>query len=120
MPVRALRGATTVETNDRKEILEATEELLRAIVATNDLTPDQVISALFTATDDLNAVYPAEAARQLGWQQASLLCVQEMKVADSLPMCLRVLVHIESSRAQGEMEHCYLRGAQELRPDWAN
>lgn len=117
MPVYALRGATTVSSNDRAAILDATEELLSALVEANKLTPDQVISALFTATDDLDTAYPAEAARKLGWQQASLLCLQEMNVPGSLPMCLRVLIHVETDRSQPDMHHCYLRGAQDLRPD---
>lgn len=117
MPVQALRGATTVTANTRKSILEATEELLAALVEANQLAPDQVISALFTATEDLDAAYPAEAARRMGWRRASLLCVQEMKVQASLPLCLRVLVHIETDRPRSAMQHCYLRAAEGLRPD---
>ncbi len=93
--------------------------MLEALAQANGITPEKVISAVFTATPDLDAAYPAEAARGLGWRRAGLLCTQEMAVAGSLPMCLRVLVLWESEVSQREVRHCYLRGAANLRPDLA-
>ncbi len=117
MSVRALRGAITVPQNSREAILTAAEQLLRALVEANGLEPPAVVSAVFSTTPDLDQAYPAEAARKLGWTQAALLCLQEMQVAGSLPMCLRVLVLWETDRSQAEMRHCYLGKARVLRPD---
>ena len=117
MSVRSLRGATTVSDNTADAMLEATGELLQTLVSRNGLRPEAVISALFTATRDLTAAYPAEAARRLGWNEAGLLCVQEMAVEGSLPACIRVLVLWETDKPQSEMQHSYLRGASGLRPD---
>ncbi len=119
MSIRAARGATTVPENTRTAILQAAREMLEAIAEANHITPEKVISAVFTATPDLDAAYPAEAARGLGWRRAGLLCIQEMAVAGSLPMCLRVMVLWESERPQDRVRHCYLRGASNLRPDLA-
>ena len=117
MPIRALRGAITVTEDTRAAILSATDELLTALIEANTIQTETVISAVFTATPDLTAAYPAEAARALGWTQAGLLCLSEMPVKGSLPRCIRVLVYVESSRPQAEMRHQYLRGASNLRPD---
>jgi chorismate mutase len=117
MSIRSLRGAITVPENSRQAIRAATTELLQALIDSNGLQAEQVVSAVFSATPDLNAAYPAEAARALGWTRAGLMCVQEMRVDGSLSMCLRVLVLLETDRGQREMVHCYLRGAQNLRPD---
>ena len=118
MPVcRGLRGATTVPENQADAILEATAELLRALVERNDLQEADVASVLFTATPDLDAAYPAVAARQLGWTQTALLCVQEMAVRGSLPRCIRVLIHWNTDRPQEQLHHVYLREARKLRPD---
>ena len=117
MPVRSLRGAITTPDNTRDAILEATTELLVVLIAANDLSTADVISAVFSATPDLDAAYPAEAARALGWTQAGLMCLQEMHVPGSLARCLRVMVLVSTHREQGEMVHCYLRGAESLRPD---
>jgi chorismate mutase len=114
---RGLRGATTVSKNEADAILEATAELLEALVAANDLDEADVASVLFTATPDLDAVYPAVAARQLGWTETALLCVQEMAVQGSLPRCIRVLVHWNTDLAQDQLHHVYLREARKLRPD---
>ncbi len=117
MPTRALRGAITVEADTRAAILEAARELLEALIAANDLAPEHVISAIFTATPDLTAAHPAPAARELGWTRAGLMCVQEMSIPAGLPRCLRVLIHCESALPQSAMRHRYLRAAAALRPD---
>jgi len=115
--VRSLRGATTVPEDTPEAILAATGELLQALIDRNGITPETVISAIFSATDDLTSAYPAEKAREMGWTRAGLMCVQEMNVAGSLRGCLRVLVLWESDKPQAEVQHCYLRGAAGLRPD---
>ena len=119
MPVCALRGAITVTDNTREVILEATNEMLNDLMVRNGISNEKVISAWFTATPDLDAAPPAAAARELGWTQAALLCVQEMPVMGSLPMCIRVLILWDTEKAQAEMKHSYLRGAVVLRPDLA-
>jgi chorismate mutase len=116
---RGLRGATTVPKNEADAILEATTELLEALVDANDLQEADVASVLFTATPDLDAAYPAVAARQLGWTETALLCVQEMAVSGSLPRCIRVLIHWNTARSQDQLHHVYLREAKKLRPDRA-
>jgi len=113
---RGIRGATTVEANDPRALLGATRELIERIVAANGLGTEDVVSAIFTATADLDAAYPAQAAREAGWQQVPLLCTQEMNVAGSLPQCVRVLVF---ARIDRPVRHIYLREARRLRPDWA-
>jgi len=118
MPTRSLRGAITVSENTRQAILDATTEMLKALVESNALSSNEVISAVFSATADLDAAYPAEAARALGWTQAGLMCLQEMKVAGSLDRCVRVLILVESRQEQAGMVHCYLRGASTLRPEF--
>ena len=117
MPVCALRGAITVEKNTREAIYAATREMLQDLSVRNELAKGKIVSAWFTATPDLDAAYPAAAARELGWTEAALLCVQEMPVEGSLPMCVRVLVLHDSEKDQSEMRHSYLRGAAVLRPD---
>ena len=116
---RGLRGATTVPKNEADAILQATTELLGALVDANDLQEADVASVVFTATPDLDAAYPAVAARRLGWTETALLCVQEMAVRGSLPRCIRVLIHWNTDRAQDQLQHVYLREAKKLRPDWA-
>jgi chorismate mutase len=114
---RGLRGATTVEENGSQAILDATIELLQALIHSNDLRPEDVASAIFTVTTDLDAAYPARAARELGWTDVALMCATEVPVPDSLPRCIRVLIHCNTTRAQNDMKHIYLRGATVLRPD---
>ncbi|MBN1641532.1 MAG: chorismate mutase [Anaerolineae bacterium] len=116
---RGIRGATTVAANDVDEILDATEELLRQIIAANGVREADVASAIFTATRDLDAVYPAVAARRLGWTHTTLLCVQEMAVPGSLARCIRVLIHWNTERSIDQIRHVYLREARQLRPDLA-
>jgi chorismate mutase len=119
MACRGLRGATTVEANSAAAILAATRELLTRIVEANQLSPEDVASAVFTVTADLTAAFPARAARELGWDRVALLDAQEIPVPGSLPMCIRVLVHCNTERAQSEMQHVYLRGASMLRPEFS-
>ena len=112
-----VRGATTVADNSRAAILEATSGLLTEIITVNHITLEDVAGAIFTATPDLDAAYPAAAARELGWTQTPLLCMQEMQVVGSLKRCIRVLIHWNTEQTPGEIQHVYLRGAQALRPD---
>ena len=118
MLCRGIRGASTVEANSREAILEATAELLAAMVKANGIKPEDVVSAFFTTTPDLNAEFPALAARGLGWNDVPLLCGHEMAVPGSLPMCLRILVHVNTDKRTDQIVHVYLRGARVLRPDF--
>ena len=117
---RGVRGATTVENNDREEILEATRELLYILIRTNGIHPDDVASAWFTTTTDLNTTYPALAARQLGWYDVALLCSHELEIVDGLPMCVRVLIHWNTRKTPQDIHHVYLRDAIKLRKDRGN
>ena len=119
MACRGVRGATTVETNSAGAILAATRDLLSNMLEANGLSQEDVASALFTVTPDLTAVFPAQAARELGWRHVALLDAQEIAVPGSLPRCVRVLVHCNTEKSQAEMRHIYLRGAVLLRPDLA-
>lgn len=114
---RGVRGATTVVENDSREILAATRELLAMMIRLNGIESEDVASAVFTTTPDLNAVFPATAARQLGWMSVPLLCGHEMGVPDSLSRCVRILLHWNTDRSQGEIHHVYLKEAVQLRPD---
>lgn len=118
MPTRGVRGATTVKANTREAILEATTELLTAMVEANRIQPDDVASAFFTTSPDLNAEFPALAARQMGWTDVALLCGHEMAVPGALQMCLRILVHVNTEKKASELVHVYLHGARVLRPDF--
>ena len=118
MPLRGVRGATTVESNTREAILEAAKELLGEIIAQNDVRREDDASAWFTTTTDLDAEFPAVTARNdFGWTSAALMCAHEMDVPGSLRMCLRILLHVNTERTQDEVHHVYLRGAERLRPD---
>lgn len=117
MPVRGIRGATTVRANTRDDILDAARELLEAMVKANDIQGEDVASAWFTTTPDLNAEFPAVAARQMGWTYVPLMCGHEMTVPGSLPMCLRVLMHVNTDVSPHDIHHVYIRGASALRPD---
>jgi chorismate mutase len=116
--LRALRGAITVEANDAKAILGATEELLRAMLDRNALQHDDIVSCLFTCTPDLNAEFPAVAARQIGMSDVPLMCAQEMDVYGQLPHVIRVMMHAYADPDR-EPEHVYLRDATKLRLDLA-
>ena len=117
MPCRGVRGATTIDRNEREDILVATRQLLALMVRTNGIEPRDVASAFFTTTSDVNAEFPALAARQLGWLDVPLLCGHEMSIPGSLPMCIRVMLHWNTDKRQQEIEHIYLRDAKRLRPD---
>jgi chorismate mutase len=117
--VRGIRGAVTVDRDEFDEILDATEEMLREIVAANDLRAEDIASALFTVTPDLHAGFPAAAARRIGWTLVPLLNFTEIDVRGGLPRCIRVLIHVNTDRTQEEIVHVYLREAQSLRPDLA-
>ncbi len=120
MSVRGIRGATTVEENEQKAILAATRELITAILQANPtLRKEEIASVLFTVTDDLNAAYPALAARQLGWQDVPLMCGREIPVPEGLPRCIRILLHWNTDLPQHQIHHIYLREATRLRPEWA-
>ncbi|MFL5825692.1 MAG: chorismate mutase [Thermoleophilaceae bacterium] len=118
MRLTALRGATTVEHNDADAILEATEELVREVMARNSLDPDQMVSCIFTCTNDLNAEFPAVAARRIGLNQVPLLCAREIDVPGALPRVIRLLLHTYAD-PQSEAQHVYLREAVSLRADLA-
>ena len=117
MPMRGIRGATTVDTNTRDAILTATRELLVSISEANRLHPDDVASVIFTTSRDLNAAYPAAAAREMDWNHVALLCTHEMDVAHGLKRCIRILIHWNTSVSQDDVKHVYIKGAAVLRPD---
>lgn len=117
MAVRALRGAIQVDGDSREEILEGTAELVTSVLDRNELTADDVISIVFTATPDLTAEFPAYAARLLGLTDVPLLCASEIAVPGALPRTLRLLAHVETERSRAELRHVYLRGAAALRSD---
>ena len=118
--VRALRGAITVPGNDRDEIVTATTELLDALISRNRVHGDDLVSMIFTATPDLDAEFPALAARRLGLAHVPLLCSVELDVRGAMPRCVRVLVHLYTDLGPGELQHAYLRDARELRTDLAD
>ncbi|NLK21747.1 MAG: chorismate mutase [Epulopiscium sp.] len=117
MSIGAIRGAITIEENTREEILGNTVILLKEIISKNNINIDDIISITFTATNDIDAAYPAVAARNLNITHAALLCFQEMNVMGSLRMCIRVMLQIKTVKSQQEMKHIYLKRASSLRPD---
>ncbi|MEX2374022.1 MAG: chorismate mutase [Dehalococcoidia bacterium] len=117
MLVRGIRGATTVESNTREDVLAAARELLDEVVRQNDIDPDLVASIIFSATADISAEFPAVAAREAGYTQVALECLTEMNVPGSLPKCLRILMHVNTERPLSEIKHVYLHGARVLRRD---
>src|SRR5262245_15968935 len=116
---RSIRGATTAAANTREAILEATRDMLARLIAANDLRPEDIASAIFSTTPDLNAEFPAVAAREMGWLDTALFCTHEMAVPGSLPRCIRVLVHWNTTRRADEIVHVYVREASTLRPERA-
>jgi len=116
---RGIRGATTVEEDTREAVLSATRELLIQMIEANDIHPDDVASVIFTTTPDLTSEYPALAARQLGWHDVALLCAHEMAVPYGLKRCIRVLLHWNTDKLASEIQHIYIKGAVNLRPDRA-
>ena len=114
---RGVRGATTVEANTREAILKGTRQLLALIIRRNEIDPTDVASAVFTVTKDLNAEFPALAARQLGWLDVPLLCGYEVEVPGSLNLCVRIMLHWNTTKSQKEIHHVYIHDAVSLRPD---
>jgi chorismate mutase len=119
MSVRGVRGATTVEANEAGQIITATRLLLQEMAARNRMAVEDVAAIFFTVTDDLDAAFPARAARELGWVQAPLLDACEVPVPGSLPRCIRVLLLWNTERPQGDVVHVYQGEAVKLRPDLA-
>ncbi len=117
MILRGVRGATRVTQNDAREILEATRELLQKMIDLNGIEEEMVASVLFTTTPDLNAVYPAQAARELGWHRVALMGFQEIQVPNGMNFCIRVLIHWTTERPLDEIKHVYMKDTMKLRPD---
>lgn len=117
MMIRGIRGATTVHANDAAEALAATEELLRELITANGIVEEEVASVFFTTTPDLTAVFPAQAARNLGWTRVALMGSQEANIDDGLPYCIRILIHWNTDKSLDEIQHVYQRSAVRLRPD---
>lgn len=115
--VRALRGATTVDEDSKELITERVVELLQAMVAQNAVDHDDLISVWFTATSDIHAMFPAAAARTVGFGDVPLLCAQELDIEGATPRCIRVLAHLNTTRSNAELHHVYLHGARALRDD---
>lgn len=117
MLVRGVRGATTVENNTRDEILTATRQLFALMIRLNGIEPEMAASAMFSVTTDLNAEFPALAARQLGWLEVPLLCTYEIDVPGSLRKCIRILINWNTEKSQHDIKHVYIKDAVRLRPD---
>lgn len=115
--VRALRGATTVASDTKEQVFERTNELLAELFRRNEVAHDDLISVLFTVTDDICSCFPAAAAREIGLGDVPLMCAQEIPVVGSTPLCIRVMVHLESEKSRAELRHVYLEGASGLRDD---
>ncbi len=117
MSLRGIRGATTAHANTADAIREATRELLQALVRANNLNPEDIASIYFTVTGDLNAAFPASAARSLGWSHVPLLDAQAPPILNDLPLCIRVLIHWNTDKPAADIQHIYLNAAAQLRPD---
>jgi chorismate mutase len=115
---RGIRGATTAAANTAEDILEATQELVTALIDLNGITSDDIASAIFTTTTDLTAMFPAMAARSFGWTDVPMMCAHEMAVPGALTKAVRVLVHVNTTKSPSEVRHVYLKGARQLRPEW--
>jgi chorismate mutase len=115
--VRALRGATTVDADTPEQITERVTTLLKEMWARNDVDHDDLISILFTATEDITSIFPATAARAIGLGDVPLICAREIPVPGSMPLCVRVLVHLETDKSRSELHHVYLEQARSLRDD---
>ena len=114
---RGVRGATTADSNSSEAILQASRQLLALMIRQNDIDPADVASAIFTVTRDLDAEFPALAARQLGWMNTALMCCYEVSVPDSLPQCIRILLHWNTDKKADDITHVYIKEAARLRPD---
>jgi chorismate mutase len=115
--VRAVRGATTVDTDASAAITERVVDLLQQILDRNGLVEDDIISILFTATEDITSTFPATAARSMGLGAVPLICARELSITGSVPRCIRVMLHVTTERPRNEIHHVYLEGAQGLRDD---
>ena len=115
--VRGLRGATTVDVDSPEQVTERSQELMRTLMGRNELVEDDIVSALFTATGDVTSVFPATAVREIGFGAVPLLCAAEIAVPGAMPLCIRVLLHVYTTRSRDEIHHVYLHGAQGLRDD---
>lgn len=115
--VRALRGATTLDVDERAHLFERTQELIAGVFARNELTEDDLISIIFTATDDVRSAYPAEAAREAGITHVPLLCTRELDIEGGIDRCIRILIHAYTPRTAHELRHVYLHEARQLRTD---
>ena len=115
--MRALRGATTLDADTEEQLNERVQALLREMLARNGVDHDDLISIVFTATDDLHSMFPAAAARAIGLGDVPLLCARELDIDGSKPLCVRVLMHLSSDRSRRELHHVYLEGARDLRDD---
>jgi chorismate mutase len=115
--VRGLRGATTVDTDTADQVTERSQELMHEILTRNELVEDDIVSALFTTTADVTSIFPATAIREIGFGAVPLLCAAEIPVPDSMPLCIRVLLHVYTAKGRDEIHHVYLHGAQGLRDD---
>lgn len=113
----AIRGATTTSKNTSDDILNATEELILKIEKLNKIKKEEVISIIFSCTEDLDQAYPAKAARKLGYTNTGLMCFNEMNVNDGLKKCIRIMIYCNSKREQKDVKHVYLKNAKNLRPD---
>jgi chorismate mutase len=112
-----IRGATTIEIDDEKEIMKNTIDLLKEIISANDLSNDKVTAVFFSSTKDISAAYPAKAARHMGFTDVPLMCFQEMHVEGSLQKCIRLCVFYDGEMAKKDLRHIYLNNAKQLRPD---
>jgi chorismate mutase len=117
--IRAVRGAVQVDVDEREEVLARTRDLVSEVIRANDLTLDDFISVIFTSTADLVSEFPAVAARELGMGDIPLMCARELEIAGSMPRVIRLMAHVETTRARSEVKHVYLNGAQALRRDIA-
>lgn len=115
--VRALRGATTLDSDERDHLIERTQEMIRELFERNDLVEDDLVSLVFTATGDISSAFPAEAAREAGITHVPLLCARELEIDDAIQRCIRVLVHVYTDRTPAELRHVYLHDARQLRTD---
>ncbi|RFB16970.1 chorismate mutase [Bacillus sp. HNG] len=116
--IRGIRGATTIENNNKQEILDATEKLLRDMISENKIDAEDVAQIVFSVTDDIDAAFPAAAARQIdGWSFVPVMSMREIPVPGSLPMCIRVMMTVNTTAKQEEIQHIYQGGAVVLRPD---
>ena len=115
--MRAVRGATTVESDQRDNVIERTQELVRAIVERNGLAPDDMVSILFTATADIHSAFPAEAAREAGFTHVPLMCARELEIEGGVERCIRIMMHVYTTLGADELRHPYLHGARQLRTD---